>query len=259
MSLYTQTIGDGPDIVLLHGWGLNSAVWKETVTLLSPYYRLTLIDLPGHGRSPLSPPFTLASITQQVAEIAPPRAAWLGWSLGGMVALNVALHQPARVTCLILTASNAQFVRSDDWPYGMDPTVMRQFADNLEKDYKATVNRFLALQTLGQTHARETLKTLKERMAIQGEPNVEALRGGMDILLHESAVQRLGEVHCPVLLALGRRDALVPVSAGEAMLAKLQNGKLHVFEQSAHAPFLSHTEAFAEVVKNFLMDIICEN
>lgn len=254
MSLYTQTIGDGPDIVLLHGWGLNSAVWKETVTLLSPYYRLTLIDLPGHGRSPLSPPFTLASITQQVAEIAPPRAAWLGWSLGGMVALNVALHQPSRVSCLILAASNAQFVRSDDWPHGMDANVMRQFADYLEKDYKGTVNRFLALQTLGQDHAKETLKTLKERMAMQGDPQIDALRGGMDILLRESVVQRLGELHCPVLLTLGRRDALVPLSAGEAMLAKLRNGKLHIFEQAAHAPFLSHAEEFAAVVKEFLLN-----
>lgn len=253
MSLYTQTIGDGPDVVLLHGWGLNSAVWKETVTLLSPYYRLTLIDLPGHGRSALTQPFTLASITQEVAGIAPPRAAWLGWSLGGMVALNVALHQPARVACLILTASNAQFVRHADWPHGMDENVMRQFAGNLEKDYKATVNRFLALQTLGQSHARETLKTLKERMAIQGEPKIEALRGGMEILLRESLWHRLGEIHCPVLLALGRLDALVPQSAGEAMLAHLQDGHLHVFEQAAHAPFLSHTEAFADVVKKFLV------
>jgi len=48
MSLYHQAIGDGPDVVMLHGWGLHSGVWAETATALAPEFRVTRLDLPGH-------------------------------------------------------------------------------------------------------------------------------------------------------------------------------------------------------------------
>ena len=52
MKLYTETLGAGPDLVLLHGWGLHAGVWESTAAELAKSWRVTLVDLPGHGRSP---------------------------------------------------------------------------------------------------------------------------------------------------------------------------------------------------------------
>ncbi|MGB5339321.1 MAG: alpha/beta fold hydrolase, partial [Gammaproteobacteria bacterium] len=51
MNLYTHTSGAGPDLLLVHGWGLHSGIWDGLAPLLEPHYRVTRMDLPGHGRS----------------------------------------------------------------------------------------------------------------------------------------------------------------------------------------------------------------
>ena len=51
MSLYTQTSGSGPALILIHGWSLHGGIWEQLVPLLEPHFRVTCVDLPGHGRS----------------------------------------------------------------------------------------------------------------------------------------------------------------------------------------------------------------
>ena len=50
-KLHWQSFGQGPDLVLLHGWGMNGAVWQQTVESLQPYFRVHVVDLPGYGHS----------------------------------------------------------------------------------------------------------------------------------------------------------------------------------------------------------------
>ena len=66
MSLYVETHGRGPDVVLLHGWGMNGTVWRHVVPALSEDYCLHLVDMPGHGKSGMVEPFTLETLAQQV-------------------------------------------------------------------------------------------------------------------------------------------------------------------------------------------------
>src|SRR5690606_41998086 len=82
--MHIETLGDGPDLVLIHGWALHGGVFGPLAERLSTRYRLHLVDLPGHGHSrdsdvPLQP----AMVASAVAARTPP-AAWLGWSLGGL-------------------------------------------------------------------------------------------------------------------------------------------------------------------------------
>ena len=81
MSLHVQTLGDGPELVLLHGWGMNLGVWEPLLPILQSRYRLTLIELPGHGESPLPDDAdNLDAWVQACLEVAPSWATWLGWS-----------------------------------------------------------------------------------------------------------------------------------------------------------------------------------
>ena len=56
MDLNVKVAGNGPDLVLLHGWGMNADVWDETAEQLSQQFRVHSVDLPGHGRSPACTP-----------------------------------------------------------------------------------------------------------------------------------------------------------------------------------------------------------
>lgn len=83
-TLYHKTIGIGPKLVMLHGWGFNSAIWEPLIPKLSEYFQLVLIDLPGFGLSSLSiPEYRFELIAPLLLETVADEAVWLGWSLGG--------------------------------------------------------------------------------------------------------------------------------------------------------------------------------
>ena len=90
-DIWWQTIGEGDcHLVLLHGWGLNAQVWDCITPQLASHFTLHLVDLPGYGRSGGFGAMSLEAMAQRVLEQAPPQAVWLGWSLGGLVASQVA-------------------------------------------------------------------------------------------------------------------------------------------------------------------------
>lgn len=253
MKLQIRVLGSGPDIVLLHGWGLHSGVWESVMQRLAADFRVTLIDLPGHGRSGMpDQDYTLPTLAAAIARVAPPRAVWMGWSLGGMAALQLAIEHPGQVSGLILVAAMPRFVRAPDWPHAMEAEMLETFARALEEDYQGTLQRFLALQTLGGAHGAETLRTLRELAARSQPPHPDALRGGLAILRSADLRPRLGEIACPVQLILGKGDRLVPVAAGATMKERLPGRRLHVIKGAGHAPFLSHPDEFLEVVNEFL-------
>ena len=90
-NLWWQTVGTGNcHLVLLHGWGLNAEVWHCIQEELASHFTLHLVDLPGFGRSRGFGAMTLDEMARQVLEHAPQKAVWLGWSLGGLVASQIA-------------------------------------------------------------------------------------------------------------------------------------------------------------------------
>ncbi|HET8708241.1 MAG TPA: alpha/beta fold hydrolase, partial [Pseudomonadales bacterium] len=101
-------------LVVLHGWGLNAVVWDDIMPALLKHFEVTVIELPGFGRSPMpSGDYTLDYLVEHVLKVAPERAVWLGWSLGGVVATQIAAQFPMRVEALVTVATNACFVANE--------------------------------------------------------------------------------------------------------------------------------------------------
>ena len=253
VSLYTNTTGAGPDIVLLHGWGMNGDVWEGILPALSTQFRTTIVDLPGHGRSLDSPSnYTLSNLSAALADALPEHATIIGWSLGGMIATQFTLDYPQRVNKLVLVASAPQFVRDASWPDGTDAEVLAAFADGLKQDYQQTIKRFIAIQAMGSDHAREEQRTLRERVFRHGNPHPAALEGGLEILRHADLRPRLSEIQCPSLLITGEHDALFRRAAAERTQTLLKDATLSVIAGAGHAPFLSHPDKFLGSLLAFL-------
>ncbi len=237
----------------MHGWGLSAAVWEETAQALAQNFRVTLIDLPGYGHSPLpNRGYSLELLADLALAAAPPQAIWIGWSLGGIVAMQAALRQPQQVAGLVLAASTPRFVQGSNWRHAVDVSVLDTFAQDLKDNYRATILRFLALQARGSERARDTIRTLSARLFEHTEPLPEALHGGLALLRDTDLRPALAHICCPTLIIAGARDTLIPLAAAETLVLMLKSARLHVIHGAGHAPLLSHPQEFVQAVNDFL-------
>ncbi|MDZ7661746.1 pimeloyl-ACP methyl ester esterase BioH [Thiohalophilus sp.] len=256
--LHVSRIGEGPDLVLLHGWGMHSGIWHDLIEPLQQEYCLHLVDLPGHGQSQHAcGDFNLEQLADMIWQSVSPelqgQAIWLGWSLGGMAALQIALQHPEQTRALVLVASTARFSQADDWPHAMSVSLLDTFAEQLAEDYQPTLQRFLALQVKGSDDARAALRTLRQRVLDNAEVNVLALQSGLAILKQADLRHRLHEIrHLPVLMVFGAYDMLVPLSTAKALAGYFDNSLQVVIDGAGHAPFVSQPQLFIQHVITYL-------
>lgn len=238
-------------LVLLHGFALHSGIWGDWISGLPPFVEPRAIDLPGHGRQPWDPRIgDLAGLARAVSSEIPPGALLLGWSLGGMVALELA-RQRTDLGGLVLIATTPRFVADAEWPHGVEPRVLEAFARGVRDDYERTVQDFLALQVLGATDPRATLRALRDSVRSRPAPNPLALDVGLDILQRADLRAALEGIAPDTLVITGQRDRLVPPAAGEALAAALPHARLRRIAGAGHAPFLSHPAAVHSELATF--------
>jgi len=233
--------GSGPDLVLVHGWAMHAGIFAPIRAELTARFRVHAVDLPGHGRSPeREGPLDLRAVaTRLVAAV--PGAWWLGWSLGGLVALEAAIEHPHSVRGVALIAASPRFVAGPDWPHGVAPAVFEEFAESLARDWRGTLDRFLALEVAGSDRARAELRELRAHLYERGEPAFNVLADGLSILASTDLRAELPQLAVPTLWIAGTRDRLVPAAA-MAAAAKLARGRFIAIEGGGHAPFIGHPD-----------------
>mgnify|MGYP001005107626 FL=1 len=249
--MHIDVIGHGPALVLLHGWALHGGVFAPLVERLAPHYQLHLVDLPGHGFSrDDSTPLALPDVVGEIASATPP-AVWLGWSLGGLFALHAAATVP-QVRGLAMIAATPRFVRGNDWPDAVQPEVFAQFGTELSCDYRGTLERFLALDTLGSARARTELRSLRKTLTARGEPTPEALQQGLTLLERTDLRRALPQLARPSLWIAGQRDRLVPAAGMQAAAALTPHAQALTITGGGHAPFLGHLAQVSEALQRFV-------
>ena len=251
MSLYWHCCGEGKtDLVLLHGWGLNAEVWSGVTERLRSHFRLHLVDLPGYGRSQGYAAMTLDEMAEILLPHLPEDALIAGWSLGGLVATRLAQTARQKVRGLITVSSSPCFSERERWP-GIKPTVLEGFRQQLSQDFEKTVERFMALQTLGTGSARQDARQLRDVILSQPLPHPEVLNGGLSILQSADLRDGLSTLKVPVLRIYGALDALVPVAIVPQVDQFTGHGQSLVVPKAAHAPFISHPDLFCQQLADF--------
>lgn len=248
MSLHIDTAGLGRDVVLIHGWAMHGGIFHALAAALARTCRVHVVDLPGHGHSRDDVAgFDVVENADRLVDRLPP-AIWIGWSLGGLVAMQAALTSPQRVRGLGMICASPRFVAAPDWPHGVPLDVFAQFGADLANGYRATLARFLALEVQGDEHAISCLRELKARLFERGEPAIAALGSGLHALAASDYRDALASLAVPSLWLAGSRDRLVP-SAAMASAAKLAGGRFHRVARAGHAPFITHCdEVHAQII-----------
>lgn len=250
--IHTETFGYGKPIALVHGWAMHSGLWRSFAKELAKSYQVTLIDLPGHGRSEAVTPFTLETVGRALVDAIPDQpSCWLGWSLGAAFVLEIARHFPERVDKLVLLAGTPCFVKKPGWP-GMDERVLDSFAESLQQDSQATLLRFLSLQIKGVDDQKSAFETLKTLVFETPAPDQLTLQEGLVILKQTDLRPEFASIKVPVSIVLGQLDTLIPVAVAGKIQELLPEVDLTIIDRAGHVPFLSRQGVVVGAIRHFM-------
>jgi pimeloyl-ACP methyl ester carboxylesterase len=252
--------GTGFPVVFGPSYLWDAGMWAPQVERLAERYRCIVPDLWGHGESGSIPeiPYPFATLAEDmtafVAALGLESFALVGLSVGGMWAARLALAMPERVGALVLmdTFVGAEPAATQTRYFAMLDAIERAGAF-LAPLVEQVVPLFFAPATLARNDGlvddfrRSLLGMDKHRL-----PSVVAL--GRTIFSRDSILERLGEVRCPTLIAVGRHDRPRPVAEAVTMAERIPGARLEIIEDSGHVSNLEQPAAVLALLEGFLAE-----
>ena len=249
-SIHYEVEGEGPPLLLIHGHGASSAYWDLQVPAFASSYRVIRFDLRGHGDSDKPEgPYTIEAMAADAAgllrELAPQKQAHvIGHSLGGGVALQLALAAPDKVRSLVIANSQASFVpRSlvERLVFSLSRVIPRLFG------FRAHAKTIVAGYLPAPQHAERRARFLElwVKNDLQGYLRSSLGSNAFDIR------SRLGEIKQPTLV-IGSDQDILPQANKQELVEKMPNARLVTIKDSRHLVVWDQAEAFNRTVLDFL-------
>jgi 3-oxoadipate enol-lactonase len=239
--------GNGPAVVLVHAGIADSRMWEPQLRSFSDSHTVVRLDLPGFGNSPIetNPISYRGSVAEALDAAGVERAAVVGTSLGGMVALDFALDSPARVSALVLVGAG-----TDDHDYSeeMETFDSEEEAALARGDVEAAVVANLDFWVAGPRRTLDEVDPKVRELVAEMQRQAFAQSQGHDDLravrLDPPASQRLGDVDVPTLVVTGDEDVEDIRVMGDRLAREIPG--------AAHLPNLEQPEDFDRIVLSFL-------
>lgn len=226
--MLAQTYGSGKDIVLIHGWGFDSSIMDRLMQQLAISNRVTVVDLPGYGSNYQAVfPSTLAELTNLVSPLIPINSVVVGWSLGGLVAMQLALQQEKKVKKVYVIAGTPCFLAKPNWP-AMSALAFEKFFITVNKNISRGLDEFIYLNIGGYSFKNAFYKDLKN--TIKKTPQKITLLNGLNILSNTDMRNDLINVTCPIQFVLAENDKLIDISIADKLAEynkNIQTIKIH--------------------------------
>ncbi len=244
-----------PNLTLIHGWGAESRVWENWVkTFFAADYSITLIDLPGFGDSEPLPnsEHLQEDWLQAIESVLPEKTHLLGWSLGGLIAQQIALRHPQRIQSLICLATTPRFTQNDGWQKSVSPKIINDFIKAIGIEAGNTLKKFWRLQLQGVSNSRQLMKDLIKHMSNRSIPSLRALNQGLILLKDMDNREQIHNLSMPTLWLLGEHDPLIPQDIRENLQQLQPDAEIKILTDGSHIPFFSLPEETAQAILGFL-------
>src|SRR3954452_208227 len=258
--LYWESTGEGEPVLLVMGLGLSGRAWWRTVETLSRDFRVITFDNRGVGRSRgLTAAYTTEALADDAVavldalEIA--RANVYGLSLGGMVAQQLALRHPRRVSSLVgraRSAPRAATTQGGRRAKTADEEVMSFFYSRDQRPREEAAWASVAYnygRRCRERHADRIAEDICRRLANTFDE--EAYKAQLMAAALHNCTSRLHRIKVPTLVVHGSDDRVVPVDNARLIASRLPDGRLHLLEGTGHLYTTEAPEADAEVARFF--------
>ena len=246
--------GAGPRIVLLHPVGLDLTFFDSLTAELSSRYQVLRVDLRGHGRTPRAqddPEPRLEDFADDVHALlqhlnyAP--AVVIGFSFGGMVAQELALHHPKDVSALVASACGSTFTEEMR-------KVLRERGTAAERDGMASLLD-VTIERWFTAAFRERGEDAPARQRLLAD-DIESWKQTWNAIAGLRTASRLHEIHIPTLCLAAEKDLSTPPSVVEAVAKAIPGARFEVVPDMPHMLFIEAPKAVATAIAEFLQDAL---
>lgn len=254
ISVNYQITGKGNNLVLIHGAGDNLEMWYNQVQVFATSYRVISYDVRGSGKTD-SPKekYTLSLLVQDAYEllktIGVGEAYFLGYSMGGRIATQLALDYPELVKALILASSSPNLAP-------LPPEALKRHRSMVDILDKGDIEAFAQAMTTDafssgfeSSHNAEFKKYMKVKLKNKPDGIARIMRMG-----RPDSVPDLNGIKCPVLLIVGKNDLMIGPEQGKEALKMIRNSKLVVLP-TGHATPIESPDEFNTAVLEFLNEL----
>jgi len=243
-----QGPADAPPLLLLHALGSDHTLWDREAARLASSFRVLRPDLRGHGASEAPPgPYTLAELAGDVLAVADAagvdRAHVCGLSLGGMLALWLGIHHPARVRSLVVANSAARIATREIWQARIDAVVQGGMAAVRQ----AALGRFFSAGFAAR-HPRIVARA----GAVLDRTDPAGYTGCCAALRDADLGGLVSSITAPLLVITGGQDASTPPREGRWLKEQVPRAALVELEEAGHLGNLERPDAFADAIASFL-------
>jgi len=249
IKLYYEIIGKGTPILFIHGLGSSTRDWEYQIEYFSKNYKIIIFDLRGHGKSDKSvEPYSINLFAKDTAElinmldIAP--VYLVGISLGGMIALQLAINNPKLIRILVVINCGSEMV-------------VRTIKDRLTVLQRFLIVRLLGMRKMGEllgsrlfpeAHQQKLRQKFVDRWS---ENDPQTYRKAMRAIIGWSVTDQLHWIKCPTLVITAEND-YTPLEDKLAVVNKIKDAKLEIIKNSRHGSPADQPENFNKVLNNFL-------
>ena len=239
-------------LVLIHGAGDSSAVWEKQTAYFSKNHRVLAVDLPGHGTRIREPGMdrhekNAEEVCRMMDHDGISKAVVAGHSMGGAVALTMALDHPQRLQGLVLVATGARMKMRPDFL-----EQARQTAEQYGAEVPSSTHIIPIEQMVHPAIPADVVLWLKNRI---GGASAQATYADFQANNNFDVMNRLGEIRVPTLIIGGSDDRMAPRKFAEFLANSIPGARLEVLDSCGHYPQAEQEEAFNRAIESFLAAI----
>jgi len=257
MTLAIHKLGgdDGlPKIFCIHGWSCNAQVFKPLAELFKDRFQFIAVDLPGFGDSEsldAQQDYEISNLVDALLEVAPENCTWLGWSLGGMLAVQAAARAPQRIKNVMTLCSNAKFVADNKWKQGVPKPLYNGFLEGVD-NARVTLRRFAALTVVGEQKDMLTHLKWLQKNTQSPQPGSEVLKASLELLALIDNRQILAQLPQSCLHMLSTDDAIVPHGVSLQYNQINEKHLVSFVPNGSHASLITQPQSVANGILTFL-------
>ena len=243
-------------VVLLPGWGFDGTVFTNLTAVMAEQYhrKVKVFDLPGYGdRKNIKIKAGLDAMIEPLMTQITTKTVLVGWSMGGMAAIRMAVKLKNRVSAVVLLASTPCFVKKKDWPHGVDKWQISRMSRQLRSvsGTQKVLRDFSRIVAMGDRTPGTTADCLQTLLSTNNT-DVYSMQQGLKILGEDDLREDLEQLTCRIVMLLAENDHLVAATTGAAIKEFCPGLTLDFIRQSGHAPFISELHQTAALLNRYL-------